>query len=92
MIIGATAAAAEFWESQEDIDYVKLHPFLRDRSKRRRIIPSGLHADGGAFNKNDNLFTISWNSLVADGPTLHKRFLFTVIEIGQDKADKQRNS
>ena len=86
-IIGALGAAAEFWEGQRDMPYVSLHPYLTDHAKRKKSIPIGLHADGGAFNKNDNLFTISWNSLLADGQTLHKRFLFTVIKKSDFVAD-----
>lgn len=86
-ITGPIGSAAQFWQLQSSLDFVALHPYLRDRTLLAKTIPIGMHADGGAFNKNDNLFTISWNSLLADGPTLHKRFLFTVIKKSDFVAD-----
>ena len=86
-ILGAKGAAAQFWHLQSGLPFVARHPYLQDRAVNAKMIPIGMHADGGAFNKNDNLFTISWNSLLADGDTLHKRFLFTVIKKSDFVAD-----
>ena len=44
-----------------------------------KTIPIGMHGGGGSFSKHDNLYVISWNSLLGDGPTMAQRFIFTVI-------------
>ena len=48
----------------------------------QRIVPLGMHGDAGAFNHQDSVLFISWNSLVGDpsSRTLSKRFPFTVIK------------
>ena len=44
------------------------------------MVPIGMHGDGGAFNKNDNVYSLAWNSLVVSGTTIQTRFLFTVVK------------
>ena len=45
-----------------------------------RIIPIGLHGDGGQFTKQDSIYVLTWNSLTQNfGPTMDTRIIFTVI-------------
>ena len=41
--------------------------------------PCWVHGDGAPTNKVDGLFSISWGSVLARGPTATSRFLYTVI-------------
>ena len=50
-------------------------------------IPIGFHGDAGAFSHQDSLYTISWNSLIGQGRTAEKRFVFTVLRKGEMVAD-----
>lgn len=47
----------------------------------------GLHGDAGPVSKHDSLFTLTWNSLLGEGVTLEKRFVFTVLKKSQMKHD-----
>ena len=47
----------------------------------------GFHGDGGAFSKQDSLFTFSWNSLLGQGTTIDKRFVYTVVKKSDVIAD-----
>ena len=78
MITGAADACLRYWESVSESDFVRRHPTL-PRSEWGKIVPIGLHGDGGRFSNQDSLMTIAWNSLLGEGTTLQKRFLFTVI-------------
>ena len=45
-----------------------------------RIVPIGLHGDGGQFTKQDSIYVLTWNSLTQNfGPTMDTRIIFTVI-------------
>ena len=42
---------------------------------------------GGAFNKHDQLYALSWGSLLASGATMQTKFMFTVIRKSDMVAD-----
>lgn len=71
--------ARNFWESMKDTAFVKNHPHL-PRSNWSRIVPFGMHGDGGAFSKQDSLYIFTWNSLLGTGSTRCKRFMFTIMK------------
>eukprot|EP00959_Pyramimonas_sp_CCMP1952_P452710 9467039-Pyramimonas_sp.AAC.1 len=75
---GPVGACRQFWESVQYTKYMERHPDLA-QDTWARTIPIGIHGDGGASSKQENLLTLSWNSLLGAGSTLSKRFLFTVI-------------
>jgi hypothetical protein len=75
---GPVGAARQFWKSVAGLDFVTKHPSL-PQSLWGQSIPLGLHGDGGAFSKQDNLYVISWNSLLGCGSTIEKRFVCTVV-------------
>ena len=77
-IRGPRGAAKQFWESMKESPFLQNHPEL-GVGDFPWTIPLGMHGDGGAFSKQDQLYVISWNSLLADGPTLSQRFLLTVV-------------
>jgi hypothetical protein len=76
---GGIGANTNFWNSCLLDPDISSHPGLQSESDRKNTIPSGMRGDGGAFSKNDSLLTISWNSLVGDGPTMNKRFVVTTL-------------
>ena len=78
VMTGSVGACWQFWESVRDMKYLARHPDLAPETYARTL-PIGIHGDGGAFSKQENLLTISWNSSVGTGCTIEKRFLFTVI-------------
>ena len=47
--------------------------------ERSKVIPIGIHGDGGSFAYRDQIYILSWNSLRGGGPSVAQRFLFTVI-------------
>ena len=77
-ISGPDGACRQFWDSISTSAFVTSHPNL-PRSSWSRIVPLGVHADAGAFSHHDSIYTISWNSLMGEGTTIRKRFLFTVL-------------
>ena len=77
-IRGPKGAPAQFWRSMRDSPFLLNRPEL-GATDYPWTIPLGMHGDGGAFNKQDQLYVISWNSLFAEGPTLSQRFLLTVV-------------
>jgi len=78
LLAGAPGACAEFWKAMAATDFVSRHPAL-SRASWKDTIPIGMHGDGGKFSHQDSLLTITWNSLLGEGQTMQKRFLFTVI-------------
>ena len=78
-ICGSSNACKVFWESMRHTEFVKRHPYLPEASWPT-VIPIGMHGDGGAFNKQDAVYSLSWNSLIASGTTVQTRFLFTVVK------------
>jgi hypothetical protein len=75
---GPAGAPQQFWKAIEQSTFVKQHPALKP-DLFRWTIPIGLHGDGGAFSKQDQLYVISWNSLLGSGSTIQKRFICTVV-------------
>ena len=75
---GPANACQEFWHAMKDNIFVRQHPAL-PAARWPMTIPLGMHGDGGAFSKQDSLYIISWNSLIGQGSTASKRFLFTVF-------------
>ena len=51
-----------------------------DRQDRESVIPCTIHGDGAPTNKVESLFTISWSSLLGEGPTKDTRRVFTVVQ------------
>ena len=58
---------------------VAKHPSLKPKGFAKSIA-LGIHADGAPLTKHESLFTISWNSLFAEGTTMDTRFIFTCIK------------
>ena len=81
---GTASACLSFWESMRNAPFVQKHPRLHDL---RNTIPLGVHADAGAFSKQDSLYAISFNSLLGQGTTKDKRFIFTVLRKSEMSAD-----
>ena len=59
-------------------EYVTKHPKLLP-ANFDSTVALGFHGDAGAFNKNDGLLVLSWNSLLGWGNTRRKRFVFSFI-------------
>ena len=78
-VSGQAGAALEFWQSVRRSDFVRLHPSL-PKTKWHRTVPIGIHGDGAAFSHQDSVYTLSWNSLLGEGGTIHKRFVATVVK------------
>ena len=85
-IRGPEGAAKEFWTALQHNDFVSKHPAL-PRESWAKTIPLGLHGDGGAFSNNDNLYVISWNSLLGSGTTIQKRFVCTLVRKSEMTAE-----
>ena len=81
MIRGPPGAAQVFWDHLASTTIVRDHPHLPE-PHRGRIIPLGMHGDGGPFTKQDSLFVLSWNSLVGGGEGFARRFLSCLGEKG----------
>jgi hypothetical protein len=80
-IAGPVGACRQFWESMRDTAFVREHPNLAEHTFPYTI-PIGMHADAGAFSKQDSIYVFNWNSLVGRGTTHQKRFIFTVMRKG----------
>ena len=78
-ITGPAGACTEFWESIRQSAFVSEHPNLPE-NEWKHTIPIGMHADAGAFSKQDSIYVFSFNSLIGRGSTHQKRFIFTVIK------------
>ena len=78
-ITGGANACYQFWDSIKDTSIVSMHPDLAENTWKRTV-PIGMHADAGAFSKQDSIYVFSFNSLVGRGSTHQKRFIFTVIK------------
>jgi hypothetical protein len=76
-----------FWEGMRSTAFVKNHPRLMHADAWDSMVPLGIHADAGAFSNEDSLYVISFNSLLGMGPTISKRFLFTVVRKSEMAAD-----
>ena len=76
---GADGEANASWTSMQHTSFVREHPFL-NKEHWPKIVPLGFHGDAGSFSHQDSLFIFSWNSLLATGTTLSKRFIFTVVK------------
>ena len=77
-ILGSDGAMQQFWENIRDTEFIRKHKYLPE-SVWPSTVPLGMHGDGGAFNKQDSLYTFAWNSLVSTSTTAQTKFLFTVI-------------
>ena len=73
-IAGPVGACRQFWESMRDTAFVREHPNLAEHTFPYTI-PIGMHADAGAFSKQDSIYVFNWNSLVGRGTT-HQKGLF----------------
>ena len=78
-IFGSEGACQVFWDSMKNTDFVRRHPHLPEGSFSS-MVSIGMHGDGGAFNKNDAVYSLAWNSLLGAGETVATRFLFTVVK------------
>jgi hypothetical protein len=78
-ITGPKHACTQFWRSIKDTAFVTKHPDLA-ASTWDHTVPIGMHADAGAFSKQDSIYVFSFNSLVGRGTTHQKRFIFTVVK------------
>ena len=65
------------------------HEFVQDvlQGPTATTVPIGLHCDAGAFTHKESLYVLTWNSLVAQGHTLQKRFPIAMIKKSQLLAD-----
>ena len=55
-----------FWQSIATSAFVQEHPKLSP-NLFASTIPIGMHADAGAFSKQDSVYVFNWNSLVGRG-------------------------
>lgn len=78
-VTGPEGAAYQFWESIRESEFVRRHPYL-PHNAWDKILPLGLHGDGGGFNKHDSLYTLNWNSLLSSGRTVQTRFFILCCE------------
>jgi hypothetical protein len=86
-LVGNRNAPKTFWENMRESAYVRDHPNLPE-ALWRKVIPVGIHGDGGSFTKQDSVMVLSWNSLCSGyGPTLDTRLVFTVIRKADCVAD-----
>ena len=76
---GPVGQTLEYWQSVKHLDFVTKHPALPERAWPSTI-PIGMHGDAGAFNKQESLLVLSWNSLLGHGITRRKRFVFTFVK------------
>ena len=77
-ICGEEGSCEEFWEECLDDPDIRNRPALTSGANKRKLIPLGMRGDAAAHNKTDSLLTLAWNSLLSTGPTLKKRFVYTV--------------
>ena len=75
-------------------DALERHPFVQEneawseaKAAGLELVPLGLHCDAGAFNKNESLYALTWNSLVGQGTTKQKRYIITVLKKSSLLAD-----
>ena len=73
---GGEDVAGSFWQKMRHHPVVAKHPSLKPKDFAKSIA-LGIHADGAPLTKHESLFTISWNSLFAEGTTMDTRFIFT---------------
>ena len=85
-VVGGDGACSEFWKGMANSEFVKRHPHL-PRHAWDRIVPLGMHGDGGAFCAHDSLYGLSRNSLVCRGSTIQTRFIFSIIRKSDMVAD-----
>ena len=85
-VVSSGAQSSSFWENMKDTKFVRNHPKLH-ADAWESMVPLGIHADAGAFTKQDSLYVISFNSLLGVGKTVTKRFVFTVIRKADMAAD-----
>ena len=76
-IKGSDAARDSLWKHLAP--WVKGHPDLGSRSTSQ-CIPLGLHGDGGSYNKNDQLYVFTWNSLTGEGVSRDTRNVATILK------------
>ena len=70
----------EFWELHADNPVVAGHPIIGGRPELLPLTaPLGIHGDAGEFSKQQDVFVISWNSLVGKGSTSQTRFPITCL-------------
>ena len=84
-IEGVDGSALEWWENVTDTEFVREHPHL-PASVWPTTIPIGMHGDGGAFNKNDQLYTLPFNSLLTSRNSMHTSF-FSLLRKSDAVAD-----
>ena len=75
---GPSGACSQFWNGLRDTAWFRSHPSLQNMDLSKTI-PMGLHGDGAPYAKTDSIFVITWNSLVGQGATAKKRFVFTIL-------------
>ena len=85
-IEGIEGSAFDYWNDMKESEFVKQHTHL-PQDIWAKAIPVGMHGDGGAFNKHDQVYAFSWNSLLSSGTTLQTKFLFSVIRKSDAVAD-----
>ena len=84
---GHPDASRQFWEHMRGTDFLTLHPNMPEEHWKHTI-PIGIHGDGGSFSKQDNVYVLAFNSLVAAfGPTHDTRIVFTLIRKAEMVAD-----
>jgi len=76
---GREDAAGSFRQKMRHHPVVAKHPSLKPKDFAKSLA-LGIHADGAPMTKHESLFTISWNSLFAEGTTMDTRFIFTCIK------------
>ena len=87
-VLGEASRLKQCWKSLGEQQFVRdneAHAFAK--AAGFELVPLGLHCDAGAFNKNDSLYVLIWNSLVGQGTTKQKRYVITVLKKSSLLAD-----
>eukprot|EP00973_Karenia_brevis_P075539 10493851-Karenia_brevis.AAC.1 len=74
-VLGPASDLQECWAELEKHAFVQDNDAWRDAKLAGfDLVPLGLHCDAGAFNKNESLYVLTWNSLVGQGTSKQKRY------------------
>ena len=80
-VLGERSASEACWAALEKQKFVQENEaWAEAKTAGFDLIPLGLHCDAGAFNNNESLYVLTWNSLVGQGTTKQKRYVITVLK------------
>ena len=80
-VLDGAAARQKCWDALGKHKFVQENEaWAEAKAAGFDLVPLGLHCDAGAFNKNESLYVLTWNSLVGQGTTKLRRFIITVLK------------